>query len=138
MFFEKKIEAEIENEEIIKITFNNDNNYSVSFYNFGGYIDSIRIPYQNNLSQSEDVLLGYKNFQGYVKDQSYFNCIVGRVCGRTSNAKFNLNDKQYSDCSARDSIIFSYPSPSLYFNNTNEYEQNLYVIQENMDIPTVK
>ena len=95
MFFKKKIEAEIENEEIIKITFNNDNNYSVSFYNFGGYIDSIRIPYQNNLSKFEDVLLGYKNFQGYVKDQSYFNCIVGRVCGRISNAKFNLNDKQY-------------------------------------------
>ena len=48
-----------------------------------------------------------------------------------------LDDRQYSDCSARDSAIFSYPSPSLYFNNTNEYEENLYVIQENMDIPTV-
>ena len=79
MIIKKEIETTINQEQISKITFINDNNYSVSFFNFGGYIDSIRIPYRNDSSQTEDVLLGYKNFQGYVKDQSYINCIVGRV-----------------------------------------------------------
>jgi len=96
MLIEKKIEKENSQEQISKITFTNDNNYSVSFYNFGGYINSINIPYYNNPSESEDVLLGYKDFQGYVKDQSYINCIVGRVCGRISNASFDLNSKKYS------------------------------------------
>ena len=95
MFIEKKTEAKIGQEEIKKITFINDNNYSVSFFNFGGYIHSINIPYDNDPSKSEDVLLGYKNFEGYLKDQSYFNCIVGRVCGRISNAEFELNSNKY-------------------------------------------
>ena len=96
MLIEKKIEKENSQEQISRITFTNDNNYSLSFYNFGGYINSINIPYQNDPSQTEDVLLGYKDFQGYLKDQSYFNCIVGRVCGRISNASFDLHSKQYS------------------------------------------
>ena len=32
--------------------------------------------------------------QAEQNDQSYFNCIVGRVCGRISNAKFDLNSKE--------------------------------------------
>ena len=44
-------------------------------FNFGGYINSIHIPDRNDPSKSEDVLLGYKDFQGYVKDQSFINCI---------------------------------------------------------------
>ena len=95
MFIEKKTEAKIGQEEIKKITFINDNNYSVSFFNFGGYIHNINIPYYSDPSKSEDVLLGYKNFEGYLKDQSYFNCIVGRVCGRISNAEFELNSNKY-------------------------------------------
>ena len=91
----KEIEATINQERISKLIFTNDNNYSVSFFNFGGYIDSIHIPYRNDPSQSEDVLLGYKDFRGYMNDQSYINCIVGRICGRISNANFNLNAKQY-------------------------------------------
>ena len=95
MLIEKKIETEFNQEQILKIIFTNDNNYSVSFFNFGGCIDSIKIPYVNEPSQSEDVLLGYKDFQGYLNNKSYMNCIIGRVCGRISNSNFNLNGKQY-------------------------------------------
>ena len=37
----------LNNQKIYLITINNDNNYSISFYNYGGYIKSILIPYKN-------------------------------------------------------------------------------------------
>ena len=85
----------LDNQQVFKITFTNNNNYVVNFYNFGGYIDSISIPYKNKLHEYEDVLLGYRNFENYILDKSYLNCIIGRVCGRISNAKFDLNNKTY-------------------------------------------
>ena len=93
-FIKKKI-LELKGKEIFKITFRNDNNYSVSFFNFGGYIDSIKIPYNNKINKFEDVLLGYQTLQGYIDDINYLNCIVGRVCGRISNSQFKLNEKIY-------------------------------------------
>ena len=98
-FYRMKIKKEkitnIENHQVYKITFTNKNNYVISFYNFGGYINNILIPYNHNLYEHEDVLLGYRNFEEYISDQSYLNCIVGRVCGRIANAQFNLNDHTY-------------------------------------------
>ena len=84
-----------ENNQVYKITFTNKSNYVVSFYNFGGYINNILIPYNNKLHEHEDVLLGYKDFEEYISDQSYLNCIVGRVCGRIANAQFSLNNHKY-------------------------------------------
>ena len=91
----KKKIADINNQPIYKITFTNKNNYKISFYNFGGYINNIFIPYNNKLHEHEDVLLGYRNFEEYISDQSYLNCIIGRVCGRISNAQFSLNNDKY-------------------------------------------
>ena len=34
----------VNNKEVKKITFENDNGYVVSFYNFGGYLHSVEIP----------------------------------------------------------------------------------------------
>ncbi len=91
---EEKI-INLDNQQVFKITFTNKNNYIISFYNFGGYIESILIPYHNKLHENEDVLLGYRSFDDYLSDQSYLNCIVGRVCGRIANAQFDLNNKTY-------------------------------------------
>ena len=55
----------INNQDIFKIKITNDNNYSIEFFNFGGYIHSIYIPYKDEISKTEDVVLGYKNFQDY-------------------------------------------------------------------------
>ena len=71
MKIEKEKISNINNNQVFKITFTNENNYIVSFYNFGGYINNIFIPYKNNLDKHEDVLLGYKNFEDYIKDRSY-------------------------------------------------------------------
>ena len=86
----------VNNKEVKKIIFENDNGYVVSFYNYGGYLHSVEIPSKKNLNDKEDVLLGYNNFFGYENDSSYLNSIVGRVCGRISNSKFELNNKEYN------------------------------------------
>ena len=95
MKISKKIISKIGDHEIKKIKFVNKNNYSIEFYNFGGYFHSINIPYKNNHSLSEDVLLGYKSIECYKKDNIYLNGIIGRVCGRIANSQFVLNNKTY-------------------------------------------
>ena len=95
MRIKKEKITSIGRQQVYKITFTNKNNYIVSFYNFGGYINNIFIPYSNKIHDHEDVLLGYRNFEEYILDQSYLNCIVGRVCGRIANAQFSLNNYKY-------------------------------------------
>ena len=82
--------------DIHSIKFTNNNNYSLNFYNFGGYIHNVLIPYKNDISKTEDVILGYSDFQGCEGSESYFNAIIGRVANRISNAKFVLNNKEYN------------------------------------------
>ena len=95
----KIIKTEInqkKNQKIQKIKFLNDNNYSLEFFNFGGYFHSINVPYKYNTKKTEDVILGYQDFDEYLTDQISLNALVGRVCGRIRNAKFVLNNKTYS------------------------------------------
>ena len=79
--------------DIIEIT--NSNNYKVKFYTLGGYIHEVHIPYLNDNSLTEDVLLGYNNFEDLITSADYFNTIIGRVCNRISNSHFILNDYEY-------------------------------------------
>ena len=79
--------------DIIEIT--NSNNYKVKFYTLGGYIHEVHIPYLNDNSLTEDVLLGYNNFDDLIISADYFNTIIGRVCNRISNSHFILNDNEY-------------------------------------------
>ena len=95
MKIEKQHICNINNQEIFKVKFVNDNNYSVEFFNYGGYFHKILIPYENNQNNYEDVILGYENFKEYLTDKDYINALVGRVCGRISHAKFSLNEKEY-------------------------------------------
>ena len=95
MQYKKEKLLSLNNKEIYKISFTNDNNYSVEFFNYGGYFHKILIPYSHNNSDFEDVILGYDNINGYINDKISLNAIVGRVCGRIRNAKFELNNKTY-------------------------------------------
>ena len=96
MQISKKIISKIKERDIYKIKFINDNNYSIEFYNFGGYFNSVSIPYRNNPNKKEDVLLGYNNINNYQKDKISLNALVGRVCGRIRNGKFKLNNNIYN------------------------------------------
>ena len=51
----------------------NDNNFSFKFYNYGGYIHEVNIPYLNSENKTEDVLLGYGDVDGVLNSNGYFN-----------------------------------------------------------------
>jgi len=83
------------NKDIISISLINDNNFEICFYNYGGYIHNIFIPYKNDKNKREDVVLGYNNLSECYKSPDYFNSIIGRVSNRIGSSKFNLNNKEY-------------------------------------------
>ena len=84
----------------------NDNNFSFKFYNYGGYIHEVNIPYLNSENKTEDVLLGYGDVEGVLNSNGYFNAIVGRVANRIGGAQFSLNDRNYKFC-----LLYTSPSP---------------------------
>lgn len=72
----------------------NVNGVTVKITNYGGIVTSILVPDKNgNLG---DVVLGYDNLEGYLKNNPYFGCIVGRYGNRIARGKFTLNGKTYT------------------------------------------
>ena len=55
----KELISSIDNKAIYLVSITNENNFSVSFSNFGGYIHQVLIPYDNNPELTEDVILGH-------------------------------------------------------------------------------
>tara|TARA_Y100000741_G_C18256789_1_gene559263 strand:- start:1198 stop:2250 length:1053 start_codon:yes stop_codon:yes gene_type:complete len=91
----KKEIGVLKNRKIYSLNFTNNNDYSVSFFNIGGYIHQVFIPYLNDQSTREDVILGYKNLHDCQISKEYFNKIIGRIAGRISDSKFFLKGKEY-------------------------------------------
>ena len=82
--------------DITSINLINDNNFEICFYNYGGYIHNIFIPYKKNEKIREDVILGYDDQKQLIEAPGYFNSIIGRVGNRINNSKFTLNKKVYN------------------------------------------
>ena len=57
-------------------------NYKIIFYTLGGYIHEVHIPKFDDPSQTEDVLLGYDNFEDVLDSKDYFNSIIGSCNSR--------------------------------------------------------
>src|SRR5690625_2584242 len=72
----------------------NNNGMIVTCLNYGGIITNISTPDKNG--QFENVVLGYKNIQGYSSDAHFLGAIIGRVAGRIEGASFSLHGKQYN------------------------------------------
>ena len=64
--------------DITSINLINDNNFEICFYNYGGYIHDIFIPYKKNEKIREDVILGYDDQKQLIEAPGYFNSIIGR------------------------------------------------------------
>ena len=80
--------------DVVNIT--NSNNYSFSFYTYGGYMHEVCIPTSSNNFDTEDVLLGYGSLDDCLEAHGYFNSIIGRVCNRIGQSKFTLNGQEYN------------------------------------------
>jgi len=80
---------------IESVAIHNDNNFSLKFYTYGGYIHEVNIPINLQEDKTEDVLLGYGDVDGVLASHGYFNSIVGRVANRIGLSKFNIDNNEY-------------------------------------------
>lgn len=74
-------------------TLTNANGVVVKVTNFGGVITSINVPDKNG--KLGDVVLGFDNVDGYLKNKSFFGAVIGRYGNRIGKGQFELDGKKY-------------------------------------------
>jgi aldose 1-epimerase len=75
-------------------TLTNSNGIRARIMTYGAAMVSLEVP--DRAGKMEDILLGYDNLDGFVKNRPYFNCIVGRYGNRIAKGKFTLDGKEYT------------------------------------------
>jgi aldose 1-epimerase len=80
--------------EVNLYTLKNAKGCEVKITNYGGIVVSLTVPDKDgNLG---DVVLGYDNLDGYIKNSPYFGALIGRYGNRIGNAKFTLDGTTYT------------------------------------------
>lgn len=76
------------------ITLKNKNGLVAQFTNYGARWVSMWTPDRDG--KLSDIILGFDTLDGYLKaGERYHGAIVGRVCGRISNARFRIGEEEY-------------------------------------------
>lgn len=75
-------------------TLTNNRGVEVQIMTYGGAIVSLKVP--DRSGKIEDVVLGYDNLEGYLKQNPHFGGIIGRYGNRIAKGMFSLNGRQYS------------------------------------------
>ena len=75
-------------------TLRNSKGAEARISNYGGIVISLKVPDKNG--KLGDVVLGYDNFDGYLKNTPYFGALVGRYGNRIANGKFILDGQTYT------------------------------------------
>lgn len=84
----------LDSQEVSLFILENANGMIVKITNYGGTITSILFP--DKQGKIEDVVLGYKDFSGYLdKGNPFFGCLVGRFANRIAKGKFKLDGVEY-------------------------------------------
>ncbi|MFO1515182.1 MAG: aldose epimerase family protein [Verrucomicrobiota bacterium] len=74
-------------------TLKNSKGAEAKIMNYGGIVQSLVMP--DRTGKMEDVVLGYDNLEGYLKETPYFGALIGRYGNRIGKAKFTLDGKTY-------------------------------------------
>ena len=83
-----------EERPIILYTLKNSHGVEVRAMNYGGIIQSIRVPARDG--KFADVVLGHDTAEGYIPNPPYIGAVVGRYANRIANGTFTLNGKTYT------------------------------------------
>ncbi len=76
-------------------TLQNGHGMTVKILTYGGIINEIDVP--DRSGKAANVVLGYRNLDGYVKEAgTYFGAIIGRYGNRIAKGHFTLDGKQYT------------------------------------------
>ena len=78
--------------EIYKLR--NSNGMEARIITYGGIVVSLKVPDKDG--RLGDVVLGYDNLDGYLRNNPYFGALIGRYGNRIGGAKFILGDKTYT------------------------------------------
>jgi aldose 1-epimerase len=74
-------------------TLRNTRGAEAQIMNYGAIVVSLKVPDRNG--KFGDVVLGFKDFDGYMKNDPYFGAIVGRYGNRIAKGRFTLNGVEY-------------------------------------------
>ncbi|MCB0496807.1 MAG: galactose mutarotase [Cyclobacteriaceae bacterium] len=85
--------GEIEGKEVQLYTINFPGKLEASVTNYGGILVSLKVP--DRTGKLEDIVLGYDNLEGYLKETPYYGAIIGRFANRIANGSFTLEGKKY-------------------------------------------
>jgi len=80
--------------EVHVFTLTNKRGAEARIINYGGTVLSLKVPDRAGIMG--DVVLGCDTLEGYLKNESYLGCLVGRFGNRIAKGQFTLNGKQYT------------------------------------------
>ena len=74
-------------------TIRNARGFEAKITNYGGIVVSLRVPDRNG--KFADVVLGFNDFDSYLKNDPYLGAIIGRYGNRIAKGRFTLNGAEY-------------------------------------------
>jgi aldose 1-epimerase len=74
-------------------TLSNNNGMAVQILNYGGIVKSIIVPDRHK--NASDIVLGFDDLDGYLRQDAYIGAIIGRMCNRIGGAAFMLDGLKY-------------------------------------------
>jgi len=75
-------------------TLTNGRGMEATISTYGGVVVSLIVP--DRTGTAGDVVLGFDNFEGYLKSPPYFGAIIGRYGNRIAHGKFTLDGVEYT------------------------------------------
>ena len=75
-------------------TLKNSSGAAAKIITYGATLTQLWMP--DRTGKTGDIVLGFDNFQGYIRNDPWFGAIVGRVANRIAKGKFTLDGKTYS------------------------------------------
>jgi len=60
---------------------------------YGAAVTELKVP--DRKGRLKDIVLGYRNLEGYLNDTTYFGATVGRYAGRIAKGRFSLDGVEY-------------------------------------------
>jgi aldose 1-epimerase len=80
-------------ENVDLYTLRNTHGVEATITNFGGIVVSLKVPDRNG--KFDDVVLGFKDLDSYLKPGPYFGALIGRYGNRIARGRFTLNGVEY-------------------------------------------
>ena len=80
-------------ENIDLYTLRNVHGVEAKITNYGGIVISLKVPDRNG--KFDDVVLGFNDFNSYLKNDPYFGALIGRYGNRIAKGRFTLNGVEY-------------------------------------------